>query len=502
MTQRFLLAALLPLTFSLLRADVRLPQVFSDHMVLQSGVPVKIWGWANSGEKVRVSIQGRYGLATADAGGRWQAWIGPLDPAGPVELAVQGANLITIWDVVVGEVWVASGQSNMAMALRSTADADREIATANFPKIRFFRVKTRVSETPVEDVEGAWEVCSPDTAPRFSAAAYYFAKELSQRRGVAFGILQSAVGGTPVEAWTSMRALDSDGASRVVLDLWKQVLDDYPAAEKKYQASLTAWKTKAEDAQRKGEAPPAQPRAPLGPGHTNSPAGLYNGMIAPLIPFSIRGALWYQGENNAGRGDTFYRGLFETMIRDWRSRWGQGDFPFLWVQLPNFIQRGPRSAWSEVQEAQLQSLELSRTGMAVTIDIGNPNDIHPTNKRDVGLRLAVAARHVAYQEDIVWIGPLFRQASREDDGVRLWFEAAGAALKTRDGLSVRGFELAGADGTFVPADARIEGRSIVVRNPQLEHPTAIRYAWGGNPDCNLYNSDNLPASPFRAVLDR
>lgn len=480
-------------------AEVRLPRLISDHMVLQQGRPVRIWGHANAGEQVRVSLGEHQREARADAQGQWEVFLPPMVAGGPYVLRVSASNRIEIQDVLVGEVWVASGQSNMEWPLERVNNAEQEIAQANFERVRLFKVVRKTSDVPLDDVEGTWQPCTPASARGFSAVAYFFARHLHQRLGVPVGVIQSAWGGTPAQAWTSMNALKHEPALHYYLRLWDQVLDDYPAEQLRYDRRRQEWERQAQLAREQKQEPPPRPNPPRGPGHPHAPASLFNAMIAPLTPYAIRGVIWYQGESNAGNREdaSLYASLFQTMIRDWWEHWGQGPFPFLFVQLANFAKVSADSAWPELRESQTRALELRHTGMAVTIDIGDPDDIHPRNKQDVGLRLALAARAVAYGEPIVYSGPLFRQLTREGNRLRLWFDHVGSGLATRDGSLPKGFLIAGNDRIFHPAQAVIEGDTIVVWSDQVPEPVAVRYAWAPNPDGNLQNREGLPASPFR-----
>ena len=316
--------------------------------------------------------------------------------------------------------------------------------------------------------------------------------------GVPFGIVQTAWGGTPAQAWTSRGALKADPSLQPVYGIWDEVLADFPAAQEKYERALQDWEQAAAQAKAAGQEAPRRPRAPRGPGHPHSPSGLYNAMIAPLTPLAIRGAIWYQGENNASRSQGYlYRDLFPAMIEDWRHAWGQGPFPFLFVQLANFRRVPEKHEWPELREAQTMTLGLRNTGMAVTIDIGDSEDIHPANKQDVGHRLALAARSVAYGREVVHSGPSYRQLTREGSNIRLWFDNVGGGLKAADGGSLNGFVIAGPDREFHEAGAYIDGDTIVVWSPKVKTPVAVRYGWRADPQATLFNRSGLPASPFR-----
>ena len=336
-------------------------------------------------------------------------------------------------------------------------------------------------------MEGAWAVCGPDSVKEFSAAGYFFARDLYAARHVPVGVIHSSWGGTPAQSWTSRAALEAEPLLKFVFDSWEQTLARYPEAKARYDKQIAEWK--ADSGQ-------PRPQPPQGPGSPYTPAGLYNAMIAPLTPYAIRGAIWYQGENNASERQAWpYRRLFRTLIEDWRRAWGGGDFPFLFVQLANF---DTNPYWPVLRESQTDALSLRNTGMAVAIDIGESKDIHPKNKQEVGRRLALAARHVAYGEDIAYSGPLFRQLTFTADGrLRVWFDHA-EGLAARGGGPLTGFAVAGADGNYLPAEAVVEKDTVVVSSPQVKSPASVRYGWAADPVCNLVNAAGLPASPFRA----
>jgi sialate O-acetylesterase len=374
-----------------MNAAVKLPAVISDHMVLQQGAPVRVWGSGSPGEDVRVVFQGQTVATKAGENGKWSAWLRPLVAAGPLEMKI---NDTVIHDVLVGEVWLSSGQSNMEFKVQQAVNHDEEIARADYPLIHLFQVKHAVADQPADDLVGKWQVCSPETVKGFSAVQYFFGRHLLQNLHVPMGLIESDWGGTPAQSWTSKEALAADPALKFIGNYWDAALTKYPAAKEAYDQRLAAWEKTAAEARAAGKTPPARPGAPEGPGHQNTPAGLWNAMIAPLAPYTIRGVIWYQGEANAGIDEHayHYRHLFPTMIQDWRNRWGQGDFPFLFVQLANYQTNG---RWAVLRESQTETLRLANTGMAVAIDVGEPKDIHPKNKQDVGLRLALAARAIA-----------------------------------------------------------------------------------------------------------
>jgi len=482
-------------------AEVWMPSVFGDHMVLQEGMPVPVWGTAAAGETLSVSIDGHTSKARADAQGVWRVKLPKMGYGGPYRLTVSAASgTKTFSDVMVGEVWVASGQSNMQWPLSLARNAEKEIAAANFPGLRLFYVERKTATTPQRDCKATWTQTTPDTAKDFSAVAYFFGRELHQRRGVTVGMIHTSWGGTSAEAWTSRPSLEANKKFAPILTRWDGLVQGYPAARAAYEQAHAEW-TKARDAATAaGTEVPAEPRGPVAPDDPNRPANLYNGMIAPLLPYAIRGAIWYQGESNAGRAYQ-YRSLFPNMIQNWRDAWGEGDFPFLFVQLANYMERQAEpgeSAWAELREAQTMTLSLPKTGMAVAIDIGDAKDIHPNNKQDVGQRLWYAAERVAYgNRGAEESGPLFASVTYSGGVARVRFSNARLGLKTMDSGPVKGFEIAGADYKFVWADARIDGDSVVVSSPAVKSPVAVRYGWADNPECTLYSGAGLPASPFR-----
>ena len=492
-----LLCSLALLTFTL-NAEVKLPAIISDHMLLQQQMPLRIWGKAAAGEKVSVELNGQRGAATADSAGAWEVFLPPMTAGGPFDMTIHGSSDVVVHDVLIGEVWVGSGQSNMELPMTRVKDADAEIAAANFPQIRLFTVKKKVSDTPLDDVEGSWSLCTPASTKNFSAVGYFFSRYIHQNRHVPVGFIHSSWGGTPAESWTARPVMEANPQLKPILEDWDKILAAYPAANEKFETRLAEYKTTAAAAKTDGKPVPVAPRPPAGPGSQNTPGGLWNGMIAPITPYAIRGTLWYQGEANANPAHAFpYRFLFRSMIEDWRHEWAEGDFPFLFVQLANFHSN---DAWPVLRESQTDALELRHTGMAVIDDIGESNNIHPQDKQDVGLRLALAAQAIAYGEKIEYSGPMFRQMTREAGSLRLYFDHTGTGLQPRGGEKLIGFEIAGKDGNYVPADARIDGKTVVVACDQVPDPAKVRYGWADDPKCTLENREGLQASPFRADL--
>jgi len=482
-------------------ADIKLPAIIGDNMVLQQGEKVAIWGWADPGEEVTVDVSwhSMKWAVTADKDGKWSFKMTSPKVGGPYEMTLTGKNSITIKNILVGEVWVASGQSNMQFAVRQGNNAEQEIAEANYPKIRLFYVTRKVADEPQSDCEGSWVECNPETVPGFSAVAYFFGRDLHKELDVPVGLIHTSWGGTPAESWTRREVLEAMPECAPILKRYADAVANYPKAMEEYKKKLAEWKEAAAKAKADGINPPRRPGAPFGPGHPHSPSGLYNAMIAPLIPYGIAGAIWYQGESNAGRAYQ-YRTLFPAMIKNWRDDWDLGQFPFLFVQLANFMKTKPEpadSAWAELREAQLMTLSLPNTGMAVIIDIGEADDIHPKNKQDVGKRLALWALAKTYGKKLVYSGPIYKSMKVDDGKVILSFDHIGSGLVAKGGEELKGFAIAGADKKFVWADAKIEGDTVVVSSDKVAEPVAVRYAWADNPVCNLYNAEELPASPFR-----
>jgi sialate O-acetylesterase len=632
-------------------AEVRVPALIGDHMVLQQGMPVRLWGTAAPGEEIKVQVASARGKARADDRGAWSMTLGAAKAGGPYTLTIAGRNRLVFSDVWFGEVWVASGQSNMEFPL-SSARGNEAFLGEGCPRIRLFQVPKNPSLDLKTDVDAAWVPCDAKTAPAFSAVALYFGRELARALDVPIGLIHSSWGGTPAEAWTSRGTL----AGTPALKHYSDALDFSPEAEvaaREYAAKLAEWEAKnypqdvppttpspgwaeadpaapawetmtlprywesagldidgavwfrrtidvpaswagrdltlslgpvddfdvtfvngrrvggiGPETPRYWETPriyrvaatllrpgpntiavrafdhygqggfggrPAQlflrpadgseaplpldgtweykvelalppthpdfatqPQPPPGPDNPNTPTVLFGGMIAPLTPYAVRGVIWYQGEANADRAYE-YRTLFPEMIRDWRAAWREPQMPFLFVQLANWQPALPEpgeSAWAELREAQLRTLSVEHTGMAVAIDIGETDDIHPKNKADVGHRLAQPALADAYGRKVVPSGPLYDSMAREGDAIRVRFRHAESGLTTRGG-SPTGFAVAGQDRKWRWAEARVDGETIVVRSAEVPEPVAVRYGWADNPSCNLYNREDLPASPFR-----
>ncbi|WP_069961570.1 sialate O-acetylesterase [Lacunisphaera limnophila] len=604
--------------------------MFGDNMVLQQNQPNPVWGRSSPGALVRIEIAGTTSETRTDTDGRWKITLPSLPAGGPHRMKIRGRNTTTFTNVMVGEVWLVSGQSNMDFRLSMATGAAADIAAADLPNIRNLRVPQVVSRTRLDRMEQtAWQMCSPGTAGGFSAVAFHFARRLHAERGVAVGIINATWSGTPAEAWTSYQSLavlpafservqsilasnedwaagqqaslriDAErdavfekgtagvqhGAHRADFDDQAWPVANYPlsAATMKLPDYAIVWLRKSVEVPPaaagrdlivnlgrcyewdqtyfngilvgshrwsgvreyrvpgrlvragansisirlysewsagqlgKGEDQPTLTAADgsvqlslLGPWrydgsfeptlivpryYQREPTALFNGMISPIVGYGLRGALWYQGEGNAGR-PVEYQTLLPALIQEWRWQWGQGDFPFLIVQLPSTTDYD----WAELREAQAMATQLTNVGLAVTLDIGDPADLHPADKRPFGERLYRLARHVAYGEDTIWTGPMFAGLASSDSGLRITFKEVGGGLSTRDGQPIRGFELKTPAGDYVSAEASIEGASVVVRSSAIPHPTTVRYAWARNPDANLINQEGLPAAPFRAEL--
>ncbi len=454
----------------------RVAQIFGDNMVLQRDAEIPIWGWANPGDEISVELDGHSSGTMADGSGKWMARFHPMQVGEPFSITISGPqSKVVLENVVVGEVWICSGQSNMEWAVSGAANANEEIAAANFPSIRQVKINHQIDTQPTSDAPNSgWKVCSSENTGDFTAVGYYFGRMLHDELKVPIGLVNSSWGGTIVEAWTSGDSLISHPDFRKNIQALR---DREPSAQAQSPSDADA-KTVFD-----------------GP---NNPTALYNGMIHPLVPFAVRGAIWYQGESNADRAEQ-YRSLFPLLIKDWRAKW-ESEMPFYWVQLANFqqtVDTPQASDWAELREAQSMALKLPSTGEAVIIDIGDARDIHPRNKQDVGKRLALIALAKDYGKKVEFSGPRFREMKIVDDQIRLSFEHADG-IKSSDGNKLSQFAIAGDDRKFVWAVASIEGDTVVVSSAEVPEPVAVRYAWADNPEgCNLTNSSGLAASPFR-----
>ena len=485
-------------------AAVKPNPLFSDGAVLQQETPIPVWGTAKEGEKVTVKFDGQEVSATAKDG-KWMVKLPAHQAGGPFTMTISGENTITITNVLVGEVWVCTGQSNMtfplgvSFPLRGAANAAAEIPTANYPGLRMFTVPTKCAASPQEAVTakwgaGKWVVCTPATAPSFSAVGYFFGRDLLKARSVPVGMIHSSVGGTFAQSWTSLAGLGKSPEIKVYTDrltnavaTYVEALDEYRGVLEKFHqkygsqaAAIPSWE----------DLPPTGPVSPFGE-NGGTATVLYNGMIAPLIPYAIRGVICYQGEANCGEA-ALYRTLFSCLIADWREKWGRGDFPFLFTQIAPHVGMFP-----EIREAQFLTLaKVTNTAMVVTTDVGEANDIHPQQKEPIGARLALAARALAYGEKIEYSGPLYQGVKIDGTRAIINFTHIGSGLMAKGG-ELRGFTIAAADKKFLPAKAEIAGDTVVVSSTNIPAPVAVRYGWMNAPDVNLCNKEGLPASPFR-----
>ena len=504
-----LAALLLAPPTALHAAELKLAAVFSDHMVLQCGKAVPVWGWADPGGKITVEFAGQAKAVTADSAGKWQVKLDPMpasaEPRTMVVKSTIGNSQSTISDVLVGEVWLGSGQSNMGVSVGGSRDFEKEAAAANLPLIRMFREDSKTAETPQANATGTWVVCSPQTVAGFSAVLYFFGRELRRELKVPVGLINSSLGDTAIQSWIAadVQAKIPELKAGLDADVKADAAIDWAGATARYEKTLASWKEKAAQAKAAGQRPANPPCDPLEVRNRRGSlrgGGLFNGKIAPLIPLAIRGMVWYQGESNTRPAEAGRRYSLQLplLITDWRTRWGE-ELPFASVQLANYIPWPPGNypGWPLVREAQLKSLRLPHTGMAVAIDIGEADNIHPKNKQDVGKRLALWALGDVYGKKVpATSGPL--PAGHEVSGSNLivTFTHADGGLLAKEG-DLKGLVIAGADQQWKPAQARIEGDKVIVSSPDVPQPVAVRYAWSENPDCNLYNGAGLPAAPFR-----
>ena len=482
-------------------ADMRLPAIFSDHMVLQAETPVTVWGWASPAEKVSVSIAGQTQATNANAAGEWRVTLAPMAMKNiATTMTVTGSNALTVADVLVGEVWLGSGQSNMELPVKKANDFAREKAIASLPEIRMFTIKKSASTNQLADVTGSWEICNSNTVGNFSATLYFFGRELHQKLHQPVGLIHSSWGGTPIQAWIPLDALKASPNYETLMERKRLEVAAWPEREQQILANIRAWEAEAAKGTNQN-----MRMKPGNPGRPDSiqyqPARLYNGMIDPLTDYKIRGVLWYQGEANAREGATgaaFYTDLQTRLIAGWRLAWGEPDLPFLFVQLPNYDDAidPTKVSWAYFREGQSRTLAIPHTGMAVTVDIGEPGDIHPKSKQEVGRRLALLALSDAYKINVPSRSPEYSQILIKGDEAQLTFNHAEGGLVAR-GKSIKGFAIAGTDRKWYPATVRIERDHVSVSSPQVAAPVAVRYGWADNPECNLYNRDGLPLAPFR-----
>ncbi len=514
-------------------AEVTLPAIFADQMVLQRDAAIPVWGTAAPREKVTVELGAQSLTATAGPDGKWSVTLAPIKASmDPFELK---AGSRTIHDVLVGEVWLAGGQSNMGYPVSSLPDSADVLAQATDPALRFFTVTKKTAAEPQPDLAGKWEASTPQTAKGFSAVGYFFARELRRKLNCPVAVINASWGGTPIETWISIAALQKDPPLTSTLQSWDKAVQQHakiaadPSLAAQYETDLKRWRkevepvfnaaTKAWNANPTGPKPTPSSPEPQNPDpmgmpspsrRPGTPSISYNAMVAPIAGYAMQGVIWYQGEANGGAG-LAYRELFPRLIQAWRAAW-KAEFPFLFVQLPaNGKDTTPvaTAGWPWLREAQQMTLREPRTGMAIAIDVGNPNDVHPARKIEVGQRLALQARRVAYSETLVASGPLYGSYKIESGKIRVSFTETGSGLTPGQapwrapGVEplptdhLTGFYIAGEDHQWVAAEAKLDGASVVVSSPEVPNPVAVRYGWANSPRCNLYNQQGLPAAPFR-----
>ena len=478
-------------------ADVSLPAVIGSNMVLQREKSLPIWGWAAPGEKVTVSLGKSQSSAIANEQGEWLVKLPAMEAGGPHKMNVSGANTIELIDIMVGEVWVCSGQSNMQWPVARAENPQEEVSAATYPQIRLFHVPLKPAGSPAMDVHAEWVACAPQTIPHFSAVAYFFGRELHRALGVPVGLIATSWGGTRIEPWTPPAGFASQPETKGMAEQLARHEAAYQEVVKQSLEHHKTWLVAAKEALAAGQPIPAAPTLPPHPLNSNGvPTGLYNGMVHPLVPFAARGVIWYQGEANRGQG-MLYHTMMKALIAGWRRAWNDEKLAFYFVQLAPFRYNGSPTALPEIWEAQTATLAVPHTGMVVTTDIGAIGDIHPTNKQEVGRRLALWALANTYgQREIVYSGPLYDSMEVEIDTIRLKFKH-GAGLKSRDGKSLDWFEIAGEDRKFVPALAEIDGDTVIVSSSKVDKPVAARFGWDQLAEPNLVNGAGLPAAPFR-----
>ncbi len=492
---------------ALATAMAAMPRVFSDNMVLQREKPIPVWGKGDAGEEITVTLADKTATAKVGAGGRWTAWLPAMPAGGPHTLAIKGAKgSASFKNVMIGEVWVCSGQSNMAWTVKNSDDADKEIAAANHPNIRLITFMTKTAVSPAQDVEtGGWQVCNPQTIPNFSAVAYYYGRELNSKLDVPIGLINTSWGGSAIEPWTPPVGFARTPKVSQFVDKIDEADQVYIKSLSEYIKQRQAYLKKAAGA---SAAEAGKIERPLPPQHpwaavNGTPSVIYNAMIDPILPYAIAGAIWYQGEANCVGGDgLLYTEKMRALIDGWRTVWNQGDFPFYYVQIAPWdyasYYPGTPDRLPLIWQAQTNALAIPNTGMAVVHDVGNLKNIHPTNKQEVGRRLALWALAKTYgHKDLVCSGPLYKSMTIEGSKIRVAFDSIGGGLASRDGKPLNWFQIAGEDKKFVDATATVEGVNLVVASNQVAKPVAVRFAWNELAEPNLMNKEGLPASPFR-----
>lgn len=496
-------------------APLKLAGVFGDHMVLQRDQPIPIWGWASAGNEVTVALGDIKAKTKADDQGKWMVKLNSLPAGGPHELVIQGNQKVTVSDVMVGEVWLCSGQSNMAWKVSQSQDFEKEKGLANHPKIRMMTVDKNATPEIQQDCSGKWIVASPETVGNFSASAWFFGRKLHKELDIPIGLINSSWGGTDVAAWTSGSAQEKNETLNQMMDKFDENAKRYDPekAKQRFETALEKWNVTTKKRKAQGKKQTRKPRLQADPMvNQNRPSNLFNGMINPLVPYGIRGAIWYQGERNAKtiEGGQLYSDQLNMLITDWRTRWGIGDFPFITVQLPNFHKPTEKvvqnTGWVMVRESQLKTLRLKNTGIAITTDVGMADNIHPKNKQAVGQRLALWALGTTYEKDIVYSGPIFSYfeysgPNNNKNGRCTVFmnHTADGLMASDGGKEIKGFIIAGSDQVFHPAKAYFNKKNgkLFVSSEEVESPIAVRYNWADNPNGNMVNSAGLPAAPFR-----
>lgn len=455
-----LLAGLAPAAY----AETKVPAIFSSHMVLQRDQPIPVWGWDTAGTEVTVTLGEQKKTAKAGDDGKWTVSLDKLSAGGPHKLTVKGTSTKEYDDILVGEVWICSGQSNMEWPVSLSKNPQEEIKAANHPRIRHIKVAHTPADKPQTDITSpGWQVCSPETVANFTGVGYFFGRELEKELDVPVGLIGSNWGGTRIEPWTPPVGFQQVPALKDIADK----LADFPQKDAK------------------------------GTVNHQSPLALYNGMIAPIVPFAVRGSIWYQGESNVTEGMLYYEKM-KALISGWRSVWKNDQMPFLFVQLAPYGGYPKPENLPGLWEAQVKTLSIPYTGMAVTVDISNIKDIHPNNKQDVGHRLALWALANTYgKKGTVYASPLYKEMKVEGNKIRVKFDQVGGGLAARDGKPLTWFTIAGEDKNFVEATAEIDGESVVVHSDKVEKPTAVRFGWSGIAEPNLSNKEGLPVSPFR-----
>ena len=498
------LMALMVFVSFAVKSEVSVPSIFGSRMVLQRGQANPVWGWAAPGEKISVTFAGQKHTATAGKDGAWRVKLLPLKAnAKGQTLTIQGNKKLELTDVLVGEVWVCSGQSNMAWSVDRSYDPDLESLTAKFPNIRLISVPPVGTQEPQKDFNGEWVAASPESVMSFSAVGFFFGRTLHQAINVPVGLIDNAWGGSAAEAWVRRDLLNKLPAAAPYMATWKQTEANYDHEKTMatYETRLKKWQTAAAAARKAGKPAPQRPRNPRNPlTGQHRPANLYNGVLKPFIGYGIKGAIWYQGESNSGRAKA-YREVFPLMIQNWRDEWRQGEFPFYWVQLADFRdeQLEPMDDnWAELREAQTMTMDrLKNTGEAVIIDVGEGRDIHPRDKQTVAKRLARWAVAKDYGVDIIHQSPRFKSMEIKGDKAVITFDHAGAGLYSFDVRDPKGFAICGQDKKFIWANARIIGKDKVEVWAEGITPSQVRYAWAVNPVCTLMSREGLPATPFR-----